>query len=43
MVDYMQWATFVEGVDNVKENVLPNTFTGYDLIWGGADLNLDIR
>ena len=42
-VEYMPWSKFVKGVDDVEENVVPDIFASYDLIWGGADLNLDIK
>lgn len=42
-VEYMAWPKFVQGVDDIVQgSALPNMFSGYDLIWGGADLNLNI-
>lgn len=41
-VEYMSWARFVEEVEKVEEDSLPEGLMGYDLIWGGADLNLNI-
>ena len=42
-VNYMSWAKFVEGVGKVGDDILPEASVGYDLIWGGVDLNLNIR
>lgn len=41
-VQYMSWSRFVEEVEKVEEDALPEGLIGFDLIWGGADLNLNI-
>lgn len=39
----MAWLDFKKEVDEVVEDGLPEAFSGYDLIWGGADLNINIQ
>ena len=41
-VEYMSWARFVKEVEKVEEDLLPEGLIGYNPIWGGTDLNLNI-
>ena len=44
VVEYMTWSLFrdVIGSINNKNVTIPPQLISYDLIWGGADFNLDL-
>jgi hypothetical protein len=42
-VDYMGWEEYQNLVCSIGQHGIPQTFSEYDLIWGGADLMLDLR
>ena len=44
VVKYMIWEDFQDAIDiiNNKNVTIPHLLLSYDLIWGGADFNLDL-
>jgi hypothetical protein len=42
-VKYMSWAIFRDTVAAVSEEYIPDSLAAFDLVWGGADFNLDSR
>jgi hypothetical protein len=43
-VDYMAWKAFRDAINSINEEnpIIPQPFISYDLIWGGADFNLNL-
>jgi hypothetical protein len=38
----MAWEDFRDTVNSIGGGKIPDALASYDLIWGGADFNLDI-
>ena len=45
VVQYMTWEKFRDVINSIdNENpIIPDELITYDLIWGGADFNLDLQ
>ena len=45
VVQYMTWEKFRDVINSIdNENpIMPDELITYDLIWGGADFNLDLQ
>jgi hypothetical protein len=44
VVEYMTWEDCRDEINSIDEEnpIIPDPLISYDLIWGGADFNLDL-